>query len=67
METETDGFLGVRIDRKRKAPVTQLLRIFGLESNEEIKKAFEDIDAKYISATLAKDEAKNADDSFVEI
>ena len=28
-ETESDGFIGVRIDRKRKVPVTQLLRATG--------------------------------------
>src|SRR3989344_5916239 len=29
IETDSDGFLGVKIDRRRKAPVTDLLRIFG--------------------------------------
>ncbi len=33
-EAEHDGFIGVRIDRKRKAPVTQLLRVFGFVNNE---------------------------------
>ncbi len=70
LETEQDGFIGVRIDRKRKAPVTQLLRIFGFTSNEEILKEFADVDTgeiKFLQATLKKDDAENADDSFVSI
>ncbi len=69
-ETEQDGFIGVKIDRRRKAPVTQLLRIFGLETDEEIKKVFSDVDVggiKYIEATLKKDEAKTLRDAYVEI
>ena len=69
-ETEPDGFIGVRIDRKRKAAVTQLLRIFGLSTDAEIRKIFEDVDngsIKFIEATLKKDEARTADDSFVEV
>ncbi|MFA5870731.1 MAG: DNA-directed RNA polymerase subunit beta [Candidatus Paceibacterota bacterium] len=67
-ETEPDGFIGVRIDRKRKAPVTQLLRTFGYSSNEEILKAFADVDTgdtKHIQATLKKDDAEDAEKSFL--
>ena len=70
LETEQDGFIGVRIDRKRKAPITQLLRVFGFTSNEEILKTFEDVDTgeiKFIQATLKKDDSESADDSFVSI
>ncbi len=69
-ETDADGFLGVKIDRRRKAPVTDLLRIFGLESNEEIQAAFSDIDTgviKYLDVTLKKDAAKTPDESYIEI
>ncbi len=69
-ETEADGVVSVKIDRRRKAPVTQLLRIFGFETNEEIKKAFAKVDTgtlKYIDVTLAKDESKTRDESFLEI
>jgi DNA-directed RNA polymerase subunit beta len=67
-ETESDGYIGVKIDRKRKVPVTQLLRVFGLTEEEDIKKAFADIDTgrvKHIEATLKKDEAKTQDESFL--
>ena len=69
-ETDSDGFIGVKIDRKRKAPVTALLRVFGLKTNEEILKTFADIDrgsVKHIAATLKKDAAADEAASFVEI
>lgn len=70
IETDLDGVISVRIDRKRKTPVTQLLRIFGLEDDASISKTFEGIDKgeiKFIETTLKKDDAKTADDSFIEI
>ncbi|MBI5147610.1 MAG: DNA-directed RNA polymerase subunit beta [Parcubacteria group bacterium] len=69
-ETDPDGFIGVKIDRKRKAPVTDLLRVFGLKTNEEILKTFAGIDkgsAKHIEATLKKDAASDEASSFIEI
>lgn len=69
-ETESSGFLAVRIDRKRKAPATTLLRAFGVESNEEILKLFADVDTgdiKYIEETLKKDGSKNQGEALVEI
>lgn len=70
--TDSDGALNVKIDRHRKAPVTELLRIFGLKDkdNEEIKKIFSDVDkgqVKFIEATLKKDPAKDAPESYTEI
>ncbi|MBU4348264.1 DNA-directed RNA polymerase subunit beta [Patescibacteria group bacterium] len=69
-ETDPDGVISIKIDRKRKAPATELLRIFGLETNEEILETFSNADngeIKYIETTLKKDSAKNISDSFVEI
>lgn len=74
-ETEADGFIGVKIDRHRKAPVTTLLKIFGskdetFDTNEKILKAFSDIDTgalKFIDATLKKDSTKNSLDAYLEI
>ena len=69
-ETDYDGTIVVKIDRKRKVPATSLLRIFGLENADEILRAFKDIDTgatKYIEATLRKDTAKTADESYLEI
>ena len=44
LDTEADGFLGVKIDRRQKAPVTQPLRVFGLKDNDEILKTFAKVD-----------------------
>jgi len=68
--TDPDGTVNVKIDRHRKTPVTNLLRIFGLEKNEEIIKTFSDVDKgplKFIEATLKKDAAKSVPASYTEI
>jgi len=70
-ETDANGVIYVKIDRKRKVPVTSLLRAFGYGTDEEILKEFKDVDTdskrKYIKATLAKDVAHNSDEGFIEI
>ncbi len=69
-ETETDGTIGVKIDKHRKVPATALLRIFGLETNDDIIKAFADVDTgvtQYIRASLKKDAASDPMASYVEI
>ncbi|MDO8504914.1 MAG: DNA-directed RNA polymerase subunit beta, partial [Candidatus Liptonbacteria bacterium] len=68
-ETDSDGLIGVKIDRHRKVPVTDLLRIFGA-SDEFIRNAFADIDTgpiKFLDATFKKDVATNANESYLEI
>ncbi len=68
-ETDIDGVISVKIDRRRKVPVTDVFRIFGI-SEETIKSAFTNIDTgpiKFLEMTLKKDAAKNAEESYVEI
>ncbi|TSC78980.1 MAG: DNA-directed RNA polymerase subunit beta [Parcubacteria group bacterium Gr01-1014_33] len=69
-ETDLDGAIGVKIDRKRKIPATALLRILGARANEEIQEIFKNADdgeIKYISQTLERDPSKTPDDAFIEI
>lgn len=69
-ETDTTGIISVKIDRRRKAPVTMLLRMFGLETDEAIKKAFAGADkgaSQYIEATLKYDSAKTVDQAYTEL
>ncbi len=69
-ETDINGAIHVKIDRKRKIPVTALLRSFGFSSNEEIKNLFKDADTgeiKYIEETLAKDPSRNCDEGLLEV
>ncbi len=75
--TDPDGFIGVKIDRHRKAAATDLLKIFAniferrdLENNEEILSLFKDVDTgavRFIDATLKKSEVKNSMESYLEI
>jgi len=69
IESDADGAIYVRIDRKRKFPVTTLLRVLGAGSNEDILNLFTgNPEAKHaIELTLAKDHAKSADESVIEI
>ena len=70
IDTGLDGVLNVRIDRKRKIPITALLRAFGMEKNEEILKAFKDSDkgeVKFIEESLAKDTTKNQAEGYKEL
>ncbi len=70
-ETDQDGAIFVKIDRKRKIPATSLFRIFGLEDDQKILNLFKDVDTdsekKHIEATLAKDQTKTKADAFVEV
>ena len=70
-ETEFNGVISVRIDRKRKVPATALLRAFGISSDEEIKKIFEDVDTdantKYILATILQDPSSNEEEGLIEM
>jgi len=70
-ETDLSGQIGVKIDRKRKVPATTLLRAFGIEKDEEIKKLFEEVErggeVKFIEETLKRDPTKNQAEALVEI
>ncbi|MEK7564954.1 MAG: DNA-directed RNA polymerase subunit beta [Patescibacteria group bacterium] len=70
-ETDFDGIISVKIDRKRKVPVSSLFRIFGLVEDEDIINAFKkhdtSVDVSYIKNTLAKDIAKNQSDAYIEV
>ncbi|HPT08256.1 MAG TPA: DNA-directed RNA polymerase subunit beta [bacterium] len=74
IETDVNKVIWVRIDRKRKVAVTSLLRAFGYETDEELKKLFKDIDVvkndneiTFIDATIKKDLAKNQIEGFQEV
>ena len=71
LDTDAAGVIGVKIDRKRRIPITALMRVFGLKTNEEILKEFSEIDTdpdvKYIQNTLAKDASQTADEGYKEV
>src|SRR5258708_5809431 len=61
----------VKIDRRRKMPVTVLLRAMGFGTDEEITKLFADIDVKdgadYIRNTIDKDTTKSQSEALIEL
>ncbi len=63
IDIEKKGIINVKIDKKRKLPISVLLRAFGLESNADILNAFkgigDDIIANHIAPTLDKDKSTN--------
>jgi len=69
IETDADQTVYCRIDRKRKFPITSLLRILGADTDAKIVDLFKgNPDAKKaIELTLAKDHAKTVQDAYVEI
>ena len=70
LESDSEGVIWAKIDRKRKFPVTVLLRIFGLSSDDQIKNAFGKVDTgetSFIEKTLKKDTTKSVDEAYIEI
>jgi DNA-directed RNA polymerase subunit beta len=70
METDPDGAISVKIDRKRKVPITSLLRAFGYSKDENLTKIFKDVDngeLRYIDRTIEKDPAKNQGEGYKEV
>ena len=71
LEVETDrrGLISCKIDRKRKIPITQLLRIFGYETDKQILDLFEEVTGEkdYILATLEKDTVRSVEDAYQSI
>ncbi len=69
-QIEPSGFIGVMIDRKRKVPATTLLKAFGYDKEEQLKKTFEEVnkgEIDFIQETLKRDPTKNQGEALVEI
>ena len=60
-ETSNRDVISVKVDRKRKSPVSMLLRAMGYSTDKEIIELFEDVDIDpehpYIKTTIEKDTA----------
>lgn len=69
-ETASNGAIYVKIDRRRKMPITTLLRALGYDKTSEIKSLFADVDTgevNYIDATLEKDTARGVNEALIEV
>lgn len=73
LEFETDpktGVIYVKIDRRRKLPVTTFLRALGRMTNAEMREIFADIDGgdvKFIQSTLEKDQSSGPNEALIEV
>lgn len=68
-ETATNGAIYVKIDRKRKIPVTTLLRALGV-TETQMQEAFKHVDTgqlNYLQATLDKDTSRGQNDALIEV
>ncbi|MBW3568946.1 DNA-directed RNA polymerase subunit beta [Candidatus Parcubacteria bacterium] len=68
-ETAANSTLYVKIDRKRKIPVTTLLRALGM-TEAQIKETFAHVDQgtiNYLQNTIDKDPAKTASEALIEV
>ena len=69
IESEADGVVNVKIDRKKKFPISSLLRVLGVTTEKDMIALMKDIPRgeEYMKATIAKDPAKTIDESYIEI
>ncbi|MEI9914390.1 MAG: DNA-directed RNA polymerase subunit beta [Candidatus Saccharibacteria bacterium] len=68
-ETAANGAIYVKIDRKRKIPVTTLLRALGV-SETQMHDVFKHVDtgnSSYLEATLEKDTTRGQNDALIEV
>lgn len=69
-ETEANGAIMVKVDRKRKVPFTTLLKALGGYSDNDIKEMFtgyDDGEVAYISESLKRDPAKTQEEALLEV
>jgi DNA-directed RNA polymerase subunit beta len=70
-ETSNKDLLSVKVDRKRKIPVTTLLRAVGVEDSAEMLKLFapadDHPDHPFVQLTLDKDTAATQDEALIEV
>ena len=70
-ETSSRDVISVKVDRKRKTPVSTLLRAMGYATNEELVELFSDVDVnpehEYIRTTIDRDGAvTNEEEALLE-
>ena len=70
-ETNSRNVISVKVDRKRRIPITTLLRALAHMENKQIVALFKDVDtnkdAQYIESTLARDPATTYEEALVEV
>jgi DNA-directed RNA polymerase subunit beta len=70
IETDRRGIITCKIDRKRKIPITQLLRVMGYTTDSQILELFQEFsgdEVDFIKKTLEKDTASTLEDAYQSI
>jgi DNA-directed RNA polymerase subunit beta len=69
IESEPDGIVYVKIDRKRKFPVAALLRVLGAHFDKDMESLFANNKhaKEMIKATIEADTAKTIEEAYIEI
>ncbi len=70
IETDRRGIISCKIDRKRKIPVSQLLRVMGFATDAEILDLFKNVtnqEHDFILATLEKDTVRTVEEAYQSI
>jgi len=69
IESESDGIVYVKIDRKRKFPASSLLRVMGAKFDKDIMALFAKVPhgPECMKLTIEKDPAKDLNEAYVEI
>ena len=69
-ETSKRDVVSVKVDRKRKFPVTQLLRAIGVGADEEMLQIFTDVDTDpdhpYMESTLERDPTGSQEEALLD-
>ena len=69
-ETSNRDVLSVKVDRKRKIPVTTLLRAIGFSGDEALVELYREVDTdqehQFIPTTIEKDVARSTEDALLE-
>src|SRR5207302_11225130 len=70
-ESSNKDVMSVKVDRKRKIPVTILLRAIGYGTDDELIEAFRSVnthkDHNYIKSTIDKESTKGQEEAMVEL
>lgn len=69
-EVSKNDVISARIDRRRRINAATFLRLLGVETNEEIRSVFKDVDVdahhRYMESTLAHDLSTNREEAFLD-
>ncbi|MCA9834718.1 MAG: DNA-directed RNA polymerase subunit beta, partial [Thermomicrobiales bacterium] len=70
-ETSNKDVISVKVDRKRKMPVSILLRAVGIVDDEELLKAVADVDTNpdhhYMASTIDRENTRTQEEALIEL